>query len=353
MEDFPNTGKIQNNFFKSRVFPYCGKVRSEVTVGPEYGVDVSVVNIGNGLAMALTSDPLSLVPTIGLRESAWLSVQLMANDMATTGFAPMYTQFVLNLPTTLSAEEFEQYWKYIHEYCQQLGVAITGGHTGRFDGLKSTVSGGGTMIAIAPGEDIITSKGAKPGDILIMTKECALLSTAILSLSFPQTIKQNCGEEIHRQGCELFYKTSAVQAGLIAGETGRSSKGITAMHDVTEGGVLGALYELAQASTCGLIIDEAKLPIGEAQRRICDLFNIDPKNCVGAGSMIIAAKPTAVEFLISRLQAEGIKTTVIGSVVEAEHGIIIQNENDQKLLIQPYADPYWSAFFSAYNKGWK
>lgn len=209
------------------------------------------------------------------------------------------------------------------------------------------------MIAIAPGEDIITSKGAKPGDILIMTKECALLSTAILSLSFPQTIKQNCGEEIHRQGCELFYKTSAVQAGLIAGETGRSSKGITAMHDVTEGGVLGALYELAQASTCGLIIDEAKLPIGEAQRRICDLFNIDPKNCVGAGSMIIAAKPTAVEFLISRLQAEGIKTTVIGSVVEAEHGIIIQNENDQKLLIQPYADPYWSAFFSAYNKGWK
>ena len=108
MAAFPVTGKIQNNFFKSRVFPYCGKIRSEVMVGPEYGVDTSIVQLPNGLAMALTSDPLSLIPTLGLQESAWLSVQLMANDMATTGFAPQYAQFVLNLHSRLTAEDFEQ-----------------------------------------------------------------------------------------------------------------------------------------------------------------------------------------------------------------------------------------------------
>src|SRR3982751_1257473 len=156
MEAFPDTGKIQNNFFKSRVFPYCGSPRTEVIIAPEFGVDVSIVNLNNGLAMAMTSDPLSLIPTLGLQESAWLSVQLMANDMATTGFAPMYAQFVLNLPTSLSANDFEQYWKYIHQYCERLGVAITGGHTGRFEALNSTVSGGGTMITIASGEDILT-----------------------------------------------------------------------------------------------------------------------------------------------------------------------------------------------------
>lgn len=213
METFPDTGKIQNNFFKSRVFPYCGAQRGEVVVGPEYGVDVSIVNLNNGLVMAMTSDPLSLIPTLGLRESAWLSVQLMANDMATTGFAPMYAQFVLNLPMSLTAEDFDQYWKYIHEYCNRLGVAITGGHTGRFDGLNSTVSGGGTMITVAPGEDIITSKGASAGDVLIMTKECALISTAILALSFPDTVKDSCGYAFHHQACNLFYETSAVEAG--------------------------------------------------------------------------------------------------------------------------------------------
>lgn len=70
MNDFPETGKIQNSFFKEKVFPYCGAVRDEVVIGPEYGVDVSIVNLPNGLAMVMTSDPLSLIPTLGLRESA-------------------------------------------------------------------------------------------------------------------------------------------------------------------------------------------------------------------------------------------------------------------------------------------
>lgn len=353
MEDFPITGKIQNNFFKSRVFPYCGKSRGEVIVGPQYGVDVSIVNLYNGLAMAMTSDPLSLIPTLGLRESAWLSVQLMANDMATTGFAPMYAQFVLNLPNTLSAEDFEQYWKYIHEYCEQLGVAITGGHTGRFDGLQSTVSGGGTMITIAPGEDMITSKGAKTGDVVIMTKECALISTSILALSFPETVKKFCGKEIHGQACDLFYKTSAVEAGLAAGEIGRHTKSVTSMHDVTEGGVMGALYELAHASACGLVIDEPSIPVGHTQQSVGNCFNIDPSYCVGAGAMIITAKADKYELLLSHLHSKSIKATVIGKVVDAALGLIIQNETQQRLLNHPGADPYWDAFFSAFNKGWK
>jgi hydrogenase expression/formation protein HypE len=353
MEAFPDTGKIQNNFFKSRVFPYCGAARSEVVIGPEYGVDVSIVNLNNGLVMAMTSDPLSLIPTLGLRESAWLSVQLMANDMATTGFAPMYAQFVLNLPTSLTADDFEQYWKYIHEYCDRLGVAITGGHTGRFDGLNSTVSGGGTMITVAPGEDVITSKGALPGDVLVMTKDCALISTSILALSFPETVKNACGESLYQQACNLFYDTSAVEAGLAGGIIARHSKSVTAMHDVTEGGVMGAVYELTQASGCGAIIDENKIPVGDAQQKICDHFNIDPKYCVGAGAMIITVKPDKLKLLLSQLESKNIKATAIGKITEANKGLIINGNEGQRTLLPPQADPYWAAFFNAFKQGWK
>lgn len=354
MEEFLLTGKIQNNFFKSHVFPYTGRERPEVVTGPQFGVDVSIVNLANGMAMAMTSDPLSLIPTLGLQESAWLSVQLMANDMATTGFAPMYAQFVLNLPTTLSAKDFVQYWKYIHEYCEQLGIAITGGHTGRFEGLNSTVSGGGTMITIAPAEDIVTSKGARPGDVVIMTKECALLSTAILTLSFPETVRQNCGAEIFNRGCELFYKTSTVEAGLVAGEARKFTKGITAMHDVTENGVMGALYELAHASGCGLDVDETAIPIGAAQKAICGYFNIDPRYCVGAGSMIITSRANHAELLLSLLSERGILATVIGKVTNAGEGVMIRNEHgEKKALTLPESDPYWHAFFTAFNNGWK
>jgi len=301
----------------------------------------------------MTSDPLSLIPTLGLRESAWLSVQLMANDMATTGFAPQYAQFVLNLPTTLSVKDFEVYWKYIHEFCDRLGTAITGGHTGRFDGLQSTIAGGGTMITIAKGEDLITSKGAVPGDVLIMTKECALISTAILALSFPETIRNECGEAVQQKACNLFYKTSAVEAGLIVGEFGRHTKSVTAMHDVTEGGVLGAVYELAIASNCGVLIYDENIVVGEAQQEICQHFNINPKRCIGAGSMIIAVKPEKSSMLLSLLKTNGIEGTVIGQIAEQSKGLIIQEGDEQKSLLNYDSDPYWDAFFTALKKGLK
>src|SRR5690606_37373502 len=124
----------------------CGYTRKEVRSGPRFGVDVSIVELPGGMALASTSDPLSLVPSIGIEESAWLSVHLMANDMATTGFSPMYGQFVLNLPATFSKQDFNTYWEYIHGFCKDIGVAITGGHTGFVEGQNSTISGGGTLF---------------------------------------------------------------------------------------------------------------------------------------------------------------------------------------------------------------
>src|SRR3954463_12319660 len=134
MAEFPKTGKIHDEFFKTLIYPFCGSRRAEVLTPPQYGVDVSLISMPNGYDMALTSDPLTLIPTMGLQESAWLSVVLMANDMATTGKAPMYAQFVLNLPATLSSADFDIYWKHIHTFCEEMGTAITGGHTGRFEG---------------------------------------------------------------------------------------------------------------------------------------------------------------------------------------------------------------------------
>src|SRR5690625_3748686 len=106
-------GKISSRFFDQMIRDRVGAERSEVTVKPRFGVDVSVVDLTSALSMMMTSNTLSLIPTIILEESAWLSVHLMANDMATTGFAQMYGQFVRELPTRLSPHDFSVYWDYI------------------------------------------------------------------------------------------------------------------------------------------------------------------------------------------------------------------------------------------------
>lgn len=354
MIDFPETGKIDNEFFKSMIFPNCGYNRREVVTPPQYGVDVSVIDLPNGFQMALTSDPLTLIPSMGLRESAWLSVHLMANDMATTGKAPMYAQFVLNLPDAFPVKQFNEYWNYIHSFCQQIGTAITGGHTGRFEGQNSTVAGGGTMITIAPQGEMITSKGANPGDVIMITKESALIAASILALSFPATVKDKCGVEVQRKAVALFDETSALEAALTAATLNTpEDKIVTAMHDVTEGGILGAIYEMALASGCGAEVDEEALPTGEVQKEVCKLFDINPHYSVGAGSMIIAVKKDEAELLIEILNKRGIKASEVGKFVSKEDGMIIKTSKGRKPLVHPGTDPYWKAFYTAFAQGLK
>jgi len=342
------SGKIPGGSFDELILPRLGFARSNVTHGPAFGVDVSVVSMGNGIGLALTSDPLSLIPSLGLAESAWLSVHLMANDMATTGHSPMYAQMVLNLPPTLTQSDFTTYWEYIHRYCKDIGVAITGGHTGSIEGQNSTIAGGGTMLLTAPLNEILVSSRAKPGDVVILTKECALSSAAILAMSFPETVQNKLGKETYNHCCDLFYQTSSLPDALAAAASGQ----VSAMHDVTEGGVLGAVYEMATASGLGVRIYNEALPVGRAQKQVAGLFGIDERFCVGAGAMVIAAEQGGENKIISALAAKQIKATVIGEFTDKGQGPKLVTDGREEPLPYYEKDPYWGAFFQALKKGW-
>ncbi|MCJ8211344.1 AIR synthase family protein [Mucilaginibacter sp. RS28] len=342
------TGKIDGGSFDELILPRLGYHRPNIKQGPAFGVDVSLIDLGGNLGMAMTSDPLSLIPSLGLAESAWLSVHLMANDMATTGFSPMYAQMVLNLPPQFSQADLTTYWDHIHRYCKDIGVAITGGHTGSIVGQNSTIAGGGTMLLTAPLDEILLSNHARPGDVIIVTKECALSSAAILAMSFPQTVQQRLGKEVYSESCALFYQTSSLPDALAATSTGK----VTAMHDVTEGGVLGAVYEMAKASGVGATIDNDLLPVGYPQQLVTQLFGIDARFCIGAGAMVIAAERGSEQQVLAVLAAKQIKGSVIGEFTERNDCRLITRGKSEPL---PYfeKDPYWSAFFNALKKGWK
>ncbi len=344
-------GKINNDDFEGMILQRCGKDRKEVHCGPAFGVDVSVINLPGGLALAMTSDPLSLIPSLGLQESAWLSVHLMANDMGTTGFAPMYAQMVLNLPDYLTRQDLDTYWGFIHKYCAEIGVSITGGHTGKVTGQNSTIAGGGTMVLTAPADKILLSKYAQPEDLIIVTKQCAVSSTAILAMSFPETVINKLGKEAYTLACDLFYQTSSLEEALLA--TDDEETMVSAMHDVTEGGVLGAAYEMAAASGNGVILENQKIPVSDTVRQVCSLFELDPRFCVGAGSTVMAVDKLKARLLIEKLAQHNIQATVIGKFIAKEQGYQLIDQDE--ILNLPYfaTDPYWGAFFNALNKGWK
>lgn len=346
-----NTGKMAGHTFKEVLLPHCGFRRDEVLIGPSYGVDTAVIDIGNGLAMAVTSDPLSLIPSIGMEASARLSVYLMANDMATTGIAPQYAQFVLNLPTTFSLASFKEYWAHIHRFCLELGVAITGGHTGQIEGQNSTISGGGTMFLIAPKKNIITSRHAKPRDAIVVTKEAALTATAILAMCFPKTVRNTVGAEMHQKACANFYRMSSLQEAILAAEILMPNTELTAMHDVTEGGILGTISEMASASGCGFVVHRDLLPVSPVVQAVANVFDIDPCYCVGAGSMIMAVKEGYEAKLIAHLKAHAIEATVVGQFLPLSEGCSLIEKDEKIPFTFSGKDPYWEAFFRAFNAG--
>lgn len=343
------TGKIAGEGFDDLILPRLGAARNEIVQGAAFGVDVSVIDIGGGTGLAITSDPLSWIPSLGLAESAWLSVHLMANDMATTGFAPMYAQMVLNLPPDAGENDFKIYWENIHRYCKAIGVAITGGHTGSIEGQNSTIAGGGTMMLTAPLDKILLSNRAQAGDLIMVTKECAISSAAILAMSFPKTVIQKLGREIYHCCCELFYQTSSLPEALAAAQTGQ----LTAMHDVTEGGVLGAAVEMARASGLGVRIYDEQLPNGFAQKQVAALFRIDTRFCIGAGAMVMAVKKGQELVVKAALAGLDIHATVIGEFTGPEAGCRLITEGQAAAIPYFEKDPYWAAYFNAYKHGWK
>lgn len=348
-EDF--SGKISAAVFKKDLLNRRGASRDEVLCGPQFGVDTALIDLGNGNALAVSSDPLSLIPSLGMKVSAWLSIHLLANDLCTTGFAPQYAQFVLNLPSSMSREQFGEYWQYIHELCTDLNIAITGGHTGQVPGHESTISGGGTMFLQAPKEKVLSSNRAKAGNSIILTKGAALSSTSLLAMAFPNFVSDALGDEIHHKAAANFWKLSVLPEALLASFTLLPNKELLAMHDVTEGGVLGALDEMADASGLGFSVKKSGIPVSDEVEKVAKLFGIDPLISIGAGALLLAVDAGSEEKLLQAYQEKGIEASCIGQLTADPKKEIIDEKDQKSTFYFNGKDPYWDAFYEAIKSG--
>ena len=189
--------------------------------------------------------------------------------------------------------------------------------------------------------------------MIIMTKGVAIATTAILSRVFPETIKKTYGEPFLEKAKLYLQKFSVVDDALTAASVGLRNNGISAMHDVTEGGLLGALYELSQASNIGLEVDLSSVIVPEEAKKICELFQISPYASLSEGTLLLTVKPEKASAVEKALDSKGIKNAVIGKVT------VLKRVNGSKLRVnvislkKPKADPYWAAYWKANREGWK
>ncbi|MGD0689575.1 MAG: AIR synthase family protein [Candidatus Bathyarchaeia archaeon] len=345
-------GKVNRNYLDRVIYPRLGAARREIIVGPKFGVDNAVVRVGGGRVLVATTDPLSFIPSLRPSESAWLSVNLLASDLTTCSCAPQYGIFDFNLPPQMGNHQFAEYWKAFHAECKELGLAIVGGHTGKYQGCGYSIIGGGVMYTVCREDRYLTSEMAGSGDDVILTKGAAVETTAILTRAFPRKIKRVLGSRLFEKARRYLFKVSTVRDALTAASVGIHQNGVTAMHDATEGGVIAAVLELSNASGLGVEIDLDMIPISEETREICKFFRINPLTSLSEGTLIIASRPNKTGRVLRQLKSKGISSHVIGRLTKTRSARAT-TQGGRVRLTYPSFDPYWRAYRKGTTKRWQ
>ncbi len=343
----PEMGKISAEIFDELIYPHLGKRRRSVLVGPKHGVDIGIVDIGGGKVMAMTTDPVFIVPEYGFERAAWFAIHILCSDAVTSALQPSYLSIDLNLPLSMTKEELEIVWKKIDSECREMGVAIVCGHTARYAGCNYPMVGGATVISIGDKARYVTPQMAKRGDIIVITKGAAIEATGIFALAFKDKIREYFGEEFSRRAENIFFQMSVVEDALTAASVGTRERGVTSMHDATECGVWGGLYEVAKASRVGMRVEKERIIVLDEVEKICAKFGMDPYSSISEGTLIITCKEKKVERLLDKLARKSIAASVVGEVVAESKGIILVEDGNEKPLDHPRVDPFWPAFARA------
>jgi hydrogenase maturation factor len=225
-------GKIAPEVFRTVIAPRLGAARPEVVVGPRAGSDAGVVKLSAGRVMAVTTDPLSIVPAFGFARSARVACHLIASDLWTTGIPPAYVSVDFNLPPQITDAEFSEYWEAMSDEWAKLDVAVVTGHTGRYPGCDYSIVGAATLIGIGDEGRYITPAMASPGDRLIVTKGCAIETTAVVGWLCPKQLEERIGEDGVARARAMVNQISVVRDCLATLRIGVRERGVSAVDAV-------------------------------------------------------------------------------------------------------------------------
>lgn len=283
-------------------------------VGPAPGEDAAAIDRGDHYLL-LAADPITFLP----KRIGWYAVQVNANDIAAMGGTPKYFLSTILLPSGAATDEMvREILTDIASACRELGCLAVGGHTEVTGGIDRPIVAG-AMVGEVDRDRLVTSGGARPGDMVLLTKGVAVEATAILAQERAEEIREQFGDGFLEKAASFLEEPgiSIVPDARAASAAG----GVTAMHDVTEGGVATALWEVADASDVGLVVIESEIPRFWESAQLAERFRFNLLGAIGSGALVLTVGETETESVLESLEQSGVEAYVIGRVVERDQGV--------------------------------
>lgn len=327
------TGKIGPAFFEDHVYPHLGADRADITLGPKHGVDFGLIDV-DGTAVACATDPVFVLPELGLDRASWFAVHILLSDVAVSGLTPSHLSVAFNFPPNATEGEMASVMEVFHRETEALGAGIVTGHTARYAGCEYPTIGAGTAMAVGSPDAVVRPDGARPGDRLLITKGPAIETTGILATRFEGRLRSELPDDALDSALERFWDMTPVREASLAADAGP----VTAMHDATEGGLLGALHELAAAGDVGLRLECERVPVSPGVEPTCSFFGIDPWATSSSGTLVLTVSPDGSPDVLEALSNAGVPAAEVGEVTDG-NGVRIDDRPAER---RP--DPFWPTY---------
>ena len=282
----------------------AGELPPEVRLGPAAGEDAALVEFGGEL-WAVASDPVSFTTA----DAGRLAVIVNANDVAVRGARPrFFLAVVLIAPHEASPERVREMLAQVRRACSEVGAVLIGGHTEVTPGLPHSMVVG-TMLGRVEGEPLTTG-GLREGDLVGMTRSAGLEGSTILLAEFGDRLRALHGEEAF--ACFEDARSTDWLSVTAPALRAAACRGISALHDVTEGGVGEAIFEMARASGLGIEARPQDIPVLPETALICEDLGLDPLGLIGSGSLLVGCSGHGREEMEAVFAEDGVPFAWIG-----------------------------------------
>ncbi len=305
-------GKVPPSTLLRAVYPYLGRRSRSLLIGPGIGRDAAAIRYGNKV-LVFSTDPITGTTThIGRH-----SVHINANDIATAGARPKWYLCTILLPPDADEISLRQIMADADNAAKGLGITVVGGHTEVTPSLTRPIIAG-FMIGETTKQGLLSSEGGREGDKVLLTKTAGLEGTAILATDYGNKLKDLEPKTLEKAR-KFSEQISVVKEALTAARV----KGVHAMHDPTEGGVLNGLWELAEASNLGIEVNADRISVAPETGRICRVLGLDPLRLMSSGSLLVAADPAKAETVARALKRVPVRVSEVGRLTSASKGRLV------------------------------
>jgi hydrogenase maturation factor len=299
-------GKLPNDLLQ----PFLAGLSPDasVLVGPALGEDAAVVAVEPGHGVVLKCDPI----TFATEELPTYALQVNANDVVSLGGVPRWYLATVLFPAGSTPSALLSLMEGIRDACAAMGISLCGGHT-EITGAVTRPVVAGTMAGTAFSSTLVRKSTMRPGDHIILTKRLAVEGTALLA--------REMGEELLRRGIDPATLSAGRKLlshiGVVAeARTAARCDGVSALHDITEGGLATASRELSAAGGWAVRLTHEHIPLYAETIEISRLLSLDPLGLIASGSLLIACRKDSAAPLLADLAAAGIEAVTIGVVLD-------------------------------------